>query len=73
MAVVGYRHAVAALPPGNKYGTYFTGGWVSPRVGLGGYEKSRSPDRPAQVAIPTTLSQSIPAAYRGELKILNKR
>jgi hypothetical protein len=41
MGVGGQRHAPAALPPGNRPGTYCTGGWVGPRAGLDGCEKSR--------------------------------
>jgi hypothetical protein len=35
------RHAPAALPPGKGPSTHCTGGWVGPRAGLVGYEKSR--------------------------------
>jgi hypothetical protein len=53
MGVGGQRHAPAALPPGQRPGTHFTGGWVSPRAGLDGAENFapigiRSPDRPAR-------------------------
>ena len=53
MGVGGLLHAPAALPPGNRPGTHCTGGWVGPRAGLDGCEKSRptgirSPDRPAR-------------------------
>jgi hypothetical protein len=41
MGVSGQRHAPAALPPGMRRGTHFTGGWVGPRVGVEGYGKSR--------------------------------
>ena len=48
------RHALAAMPPGKKPGIHCIGGWVGPRPGLDGYEKSnppptriRSPVRPA--------------------------
>jgi hypothetical protein len=41
MRVGGQRHAPAALPPGNRPGTHCTGGWVGPRAGLDGCEKSR--------------------------------
>ena len=30
----GQRHLLTALPPRKRPGTDFTGGWVSPRVGL---------------------------------------
>ena len=33
----GKRHAPGALTPGKRPGTYFTGDWVGPRAGLGGY------------------------------------
>ena len=39
----GQRRAPATLPPGKKAGTYCIGGWVGPRAGLGGCEKSRLP------------------------------
>ena len=48
------RHALAALPPGNRPGTLCIGGWVGHRAGLDGCGKSRppteirSPDRPAR-------------------------
>jgi hypothetical protein len=49
--VGGQRRAPAALPPGNRHGTHFIGGWVGRRAGLDGCRKSRphrdSPDRPA--------------------------
>jgi hypothetical protein len=32
MGMSGQRHASAALPPGKRTGTHFTGGWVSPRA-----------------------------------------
>jgi hypothetical protein len=64
MRVGGQLHAPATLPPGKIPGTHCIGGWVGPRAGLDGCEKSRphwirSPDRPARsvVAIPTTLSR----------------
>jgi len=31
------------LPPGEKPGTYFTGGWVGPRAGLDGLKISSQP------------------------------
>ena len=36
MEVGGQRHALAALPPGKRPGTHFTGGWVGHRAGLDG-------------------------------------
>jgi len=50
MGVGGQRHASAALYPRERPGTHWTGGWVSPRVGLEGCGKSaptgiQSPDR----------------------------
>ena len=53
MRVGGQRRAPAALPPGKSPGTHCTGGWVGPRAGLGGCEKSRlhrdsTPDRPTR-------------------------
>jgi hypothetical protein len=53
MRVGGELHASAALPPGKRLGIHCIGGWVGPRPGLDGCEKSRpptgirSPDRPA--------------------------
>jgi hypothetical protein len=41
--VGGQLHAPAALPPGNRPGTHCIGGWVGPRAGLDGCEKSRPP------------------------------
>jgi hypothetical protein len=41
MGVGGQLHAPAALPPGKRPGTYCIGGWVGPRAGLDGCEKSR--------------------------------
>ena len=40
MEVGGQLHAPAALPPGKRLGTHCTGGWVGPRTGLDGCEKS---------------------------------
>jgi hypothetical protein len=58
------RHVPAALTPGKKPGTHFTGGWVGPRAGVGVCRKSHpSPGfdpRTVQqegVAIPTELSR----------------
>jgi hypothetical protein len=34
MGVGGKLQAPAALPPGKKPGTHFTGGWVGPRAGV---------------------------------------
>jgi len=34
MGLGGQRKSPAALLPGKRPGTVFTGGWVSPRVGL---------------------------------------
>ena len=39
----GQRHSTAALPPGRIPNTHCIGGWVGPRAGLYGSEKSRSP------------------------------
>ena len=41
--VRGQRHAPAALYPLERPGTYCTGGWVGPRVGLDSCGKSRPP------------------------------
>jgi hypothetical protein len=41
MGVGGQRYAPAVLPPGYRPGTHFIGGWVGPRAGLDGCEKSR--------------------------------
>jgi hypothetical protein len=43
MRVDGQVHAPAASPPGMNHGTHCIGGWVGPRAGLNGYEKSRLP------------------------------
>jgi hypothetical protein len=40
-AVGGQHHAPAALPQGKTPGTHCTGGWVGPRAGPDGCEKSR--------------------------------
>jgi hypothetical protein len=53
MGVGDQRHAPAALLPGNRPGTHFTGEWVGQRTGPDRCVKShsltgiRSPDRPA--------------------------
>jgi hypothetical protein len=41
--VGGQRYAPAAQPhrPGERPGTHCTGGWVGPRLGVGGCRKSR--------------------------------
>jgi hypothetical protein len=41
MGVGGQLHNPAALPPGMRPGTHCIGGWVGPRAGLDGCEKSR--------------------------------
>jgi hypothetical protein len=41
MRMGGQLHAPAALPPGKGPGTHCIGGWVGPRAGLDGCEKSR--------------------------------
>ena len=41
MRVGGQLHAPAALPPGKRPGTHCIVGWVGPRAGLDGCEKSR--------------------------------
>jgi hypothetical protein len=40
MGVGGQLHAPAVLPPGNRPVTHCIGGWVGPRAGLDGCEKS---------------------------------
>ena len=40
VGVGGQRPAPAALPQGNRHGTSFTGGWMSPNAGLDGCRKS---------------------------------
>jgi hypothetical protein len=40
MGVGDQRHAPAALPPGKISVTHFTRGWVGPRAGLDGCDKS---------------------------------
>ena len=35
----GQRHTPAALPPGNKPGTHFKGGWVGPKSRSGWMRK----------------------------------
>jgi hypothetical protein len=48
--VGGQRHAPAALPPGNRHGTYCTEDWVDPMAGPDGSEPHRDsilrPPRP---------------------------
>jgi len=39
--VGGHLHAPAALPPGKTWYPLCIGGWVGPRAGLDGCEKSR--------------------------------
>ena len=41
MGVGSQRHALAALPPGERPGTHCIRGWVGPRTGLDGCGKSR--------------------------------
>jgi hypothetical protein len=41
MGVGGQLNAQAALPPGKRPATHGIGGWVGPRAGLDGCEKSR--------------------------------
>jgi hypothetical protein len=41
MGVGGQYHAPAALPPGKRPISHFTGGWVGSRAGLDGCGKSR--------------------------------
>ena len=43
MGVGGQRQAKAALPKGNRPDTHCIGGWVGPKSGLDGCEKSRHP------------------------------
>ena len=44
MVVGRQRHASAALPPGKRPGTNFTGSWTGPKASQDGCGKSR-PDR----------------------------
>ena len=59
--VSGEQHAPAVLYPREGPGTYYTGGWVGPVVGLNGGKipphRDRSSEHPARssVAIPTEL------------------
>jgi hypothetical protein len=53
MGVGGQLHAPAALPQGKRPGTHYIGGWVGPRAGLDGCEKSR----PHRDSIPGPSSQ----------------
>jgi hypothetical protein len=48
MGMGGQRHAPAALSLGKKPGSHCIGGWVGPRAGLDGCEKSRFDPRTAQ-------------------------
>jgi hypothetical protein len=41
MGVSGQHHAPAALPQEKRRGTYCIEGWLGPRAGLDGCEKSR--------------------------------
>ena len=41
--VSGQQHAPAALYPRERPGTHYTGGWVSPRIGLDGRKISSPP------------------------------
>jgi len=43
MGMGGQRHAPAALLPGKRPGTHFTGGWMGPRAGPDECGKSRPP------------------------------
>ena len=69
MGVGGQLHTPAALPPAERPGTHFIGGWVGPRAGLDGCEKSRphqdsipGPSSPYRVAMPTELSRNVARA-----------
>jgi len=67
MGVGGRPPPPAALPPGKRPGTHCIGGWVGPRTGLDGCEKSR----PLRDSIPVASSYTdyvIPAhpSKRGE-------
>jgi hypothetical protein len=46
MEVGGQSHVPAAIPPGKNPGMHCIGGWVGPRAGLDGCEKSRPPFPP---------------------------
>jgi hypothetical protein len=39
----GQRHALDALPTGNRAGTHCAGNWMGPRTGMNGCGKSPSP------------------------------
>jgi hypothetical protein len=52
------RHAPAALPPGKKPGTHFTGGWVNTRACVDGCgEEKISCIQRVRIAKPPTRSE----------------
>jgi hypothetical protein len=63
------RHDPAALPPGKRPDTHFIGGWVGPRAGLDGCEKSRPPPgfdpRTVQSVVSRYTDCAIPAHREG--------
>jgi len=70
MDVIGQGHVPAALPPGNRLGTNYIGGWVGPRAGLDGCGKSRpngirSTDRPVLSESLYRLSYPCPGLWMG--------
>ena len=82
----GQSHALAALPPGERPGTYCTGGWLGPCAGLDGCRKSRphppprpdstpGPSSPQRFATPNTISRPVTTNINSEIsgKILGKK
>jgi len=67
MEVCGQCHALAALPPGKKFGIHCTGGWVSPKTGLDLCEKispyPRSDPRTVELVASRYTADAVSATY----------
>jgi hypothetical protein len=69
MVVGGHLHVPAALPPGERPGTYYTEGWVVPRAGLDRAENCHrnsitGPLSSWRIAVPTELSRPTVLLYK---------
>jgi hypothetical protein len=51
----GQRHALAALTLGKRSGTHCPGGWVGPRAGIDGCEKSPLPEFDPRIVQPAAI------------------
>ena len=66
MGVGGQRHAPAGLPPQERPGTHWIGGWVGLRAGLDVCEKFR-PHRDSTPDRPTRSKSLYRLSYRGQV------